>query len=167
MAVPFTLLPQACFLDVSRLAVYLQQDPAALSQGSPGVSPRPSLDEQGRPSCRGQRLWATQRGKAQCSRRLMGMWPFLCARHSAGPPDRKGDLISSCVGASLYRLNGLRTTARLDLELKPADPHVRGGKGKQELALEPSQMNTSYQQCSAQRSGKTDRYWGPRVRKNR
>ena len=72
-----------------RLAVYLQQDPVALSQGSPGVSPRPSLDEQGRPSCRGQWLWASQRGKTQCSRRLMGVWHFLCARHSAGRSEER------------------------------------------------------------------------------
>ena len=38
------------FLDLSRLAVYLQQDPAALSQGSSGAGPQPLQEKKADPT---------------------------------------------------------------------------------------------------------------------
>lgn len=52
MAVFFTLLTRDCSLDLLRLAVYLQQDPVALSRGGSGASPRPSQDKKADPAAR-------------------------------------------------------------------------------------------------------------------
>lgn len=105
MAVPFTLLTRTCFLDLWWLAVYLQHDPAALSQGSPGASPQPSGKEEADPAAGVAAVGHT--GAQGPALKVTDRYVALCARYSAGQPCRKGKLMSSCLSASVYRLTGL------------------------------------------------------------
>ena len=94
--IPYTSLFPGCV----EAGCLLTGGPSRLESGKPWGQPPALIGWTGQT----QMQWDMQEGKVQSSRWLMGMWHLLCARHSAGLSDSAGDLIPSCISASLYRL---------------------------------------------------------------